>query len=137
LPGTSSPLVFADIGLPKAVPSTQMGQGFNRVLHIYCEILSQRANVLLVDEIENGIFSEFLPTVWQGLLAICEVEQVQIFATTHSRECVMAAFASADERAKNELAVYRLQRVKGETEVVRLEAKHLELAAEMGLEVRS
>ena len=137
LPGTSSPLVFADIGLSKAVPSTQMGQGFNRVLHMYCEILSQRANVLLVDEIENGIFSEFLPTVWQGLLAICEVEEVQIFATTHSRECVMAAFASAGERAKDELGVYRLQRVKGEIEAVRLEAKHLELAAEMGLEVRS
>lgn len=137
LPGTSSPLVYADIGLPKAVPSTQMGQAFNRVLHIYCEILSHRADVLLIDEIENGIFSETLPIIWQGLLSICEAEGVQVFATTHSRECVMAAFTSADERAKDELAVYRLQRVKSEIEAVRLEAKHLEVAAEMGLEVRS
>lgn len=137
LPGTSSPLVFADVGLPRAIPSTQMGQAFNRILHIYCEILSKNIKVLLIDEVENGIFSETMPAIWRGLLAICKTEDVQIFATTHSRECVMAAFATAEERQKDELAVYRLQRVKGQIEAVRLEAKHLELAAEMGLEVRS
>jgi len=57
-PGTNSPLIFADIRLPRAVPSTQMGHGFNRILHIYCEVLSQQSNVLLIDEVGNGIFSE-------------------------------------------------------------------------------
>jgi hypothetical protein len=49
----------------------------------------------------------------------------------------MAALRAAEERDKDELMVYRLQRVHEEVEAVRLEAKHLELAAEMGLEVRS
>jgi hypothetical protein len=138
LPGTSTPLVYADLeGLPRAVPSTQMGQAFNRILHIYAEILSANVNVLLVDEIENGIFSEALPIIWRGLLAICEQQDVQIFATTHSRECVIAAHAVADERGKEDLSVQRLQRVRGEIEAVRLGGKHLELATEMGLEVRS
>ncbi|MCI0535815.1 MAG: AAA family ATPase [Verrucomicrobiales bacterium] len=137
LPGTSSPLVFADLGLARALPSTQMGQAFNRVLHIYCEILSQQANLLLVDEIENGVFTESMPDIWRGLLAICATEDVQIFATTHSRECVMAALRAAEEREKDELMVFRLQRVHDEVEAIRLEAKHLELAAELGLEVRS
>ena len=30
-----------------------MGQAFNRILHIYCEILSQQANVLLIDEVRR------------------------------------------------------------------------------------
>jgi AAA15 family ATPase/GTPase len=137
LPGTSGPLVFADIGLPRALPSTQMGQAFNRILHIYAEILSKEANVLLIDEIENGIFTETMPMIWKGILAICEAEGVQIFATSHSRECVMAALRAAEERGKDELMVYRLQRVREEVEAVRLEKRHLELAAEMGLEVRS
>ena len=137
LPGTSSPLVFVDLGLSRAVPSTQMGQAFNRILHIYAEILTSKTNVLLVDEIENGIFSESLPLIWKGLLAICEQQNVQIFATTHSRECVMAAHAAAEERGKDELSVQRLQIVKGDVEAVRLGKQHLEVAAEMGLEVRS
>ena len=137
LPGTNSPLVFVDIGLSRAVPSTQMGQAFNRILHIYAEILTSKTNVLLIDEIENGIFSESLPLIWKGLFAVCEQQNVQIFATTHSRECVMAAYAAAHERGKDELSVQRLQIVKGNIEAVRMGAEHLEVASEMGLEVRS
>ncbi len=137
LPGTSSPLVFADIGLSRAVPATQMGQAFNRILHIYAEILTSKTNVLLIDEIENGIFSESLELIWKGLLAVCAEQNVQIFATTHSRECVMAAYSAAHNRGKDELSVQRLQIVNGKIEAARLGAQHLEMAAEMGLEVRS
>lgn len=137
LPGTTSPLIFVDLGLSRAVPSTQMGQAFNRLLHIYAEILTSKTNVLLIDEIENGIFSESLPLIWKGLLAICEQQDVQVFATTHSRECVMAAHEAARDRGKDELSVQRLQLVKGNIEAVRLGEPHLEMAAEMGLEVRS
>lgn len=137
LPGTQSPLVFVDIGLSRAVPATQMGQAFNRILHIYTHVLANRANVLLVDEIENGIFSESLPQIWKGLLALCEREGIQIFATTHSRECVMAAHEAEKGRAKQELSVQRLQVVNGKVEAVSLASGHLEVASEMGLEVRS
>jgi len=137
LPNTNSPLVFVDLGLSRSVPATQMGQAFNRLLHIYAEILTSKTNVLLIDEIENGIFSESLPLIWKGLFAICQQQNVQIFATTHSRECVMAAHQAAEDRSKDELSVQRLQIVNGNIEAVRLGKKHLEMAAEMGLEVRS
>jgi AAA15 family ATPase/GTPase len=137
LPNTSSPLVFVDLGLSRLVPATQMGQAFNRLLHIYAELLTSKTNVLLIDEIENGIFSESLPLIWKGLYAVCAAQKVQIFATTHSRECVMAAHEAAEKRGKDELSVQRLQIVKGNIEAVRLGKQHLEMAAEMGLEVRS
>lgn len=137
LPGTHSPLIFVDIGLSRAVPATQMGQAFNRILHIYTHVMANRANVLLVDEIENGIFSESMPKIWKGLLALCEREDIQIFATTHSRECVMAAHEVEKERGKQELSVQRLQVVKGNVEAVSLASSHLEVASDMGLEVRS
>lgn len=137
LPGTTSPLIFVDVGLSRAVPATQMGQAFNRILHVYTHVMANRATVLLVDEIENGIFSESMPKIWKGLLALCEREGIQIFATTHSRECVMSAHAAAEDRGKDELSVQRLQVVKGNVEAVPLGEKHLEMASEMGLEVRS
>jgi|KBSSwiStaDraftv2_1062776.scaffolds.fasta_scaffold80080_2 predicted ATP-dependent endonuclease of OLD family len=137
LPRTTAPLIFADVGLSRSIPSSQMGQAFNRILHIYTQVLAHQTNILLIDEIENGIFSESMPVVWRGLLAMCEQEGVQIFATTHSRECVMAANSVAHERGSDELCVQRLQLVKRKVEAVRLGSQHLEMAAEMGLEVRS
>src|SRR5213593_3527 len=120
LPRTTAPLIFADVGLSRAVPSSQMGQAFNRILHIYTQVLAHQTNILLIDEIENGIFSESMPIVWQGLLAMCEQESVQIFATTHSRECVMAVHSVAQERGRDELCLQRLQLVNGKIEAVRL-----------------
>ena len=137
LPGTTSPLIFVDIGLSRAVPATQMGQAFNRILHIYTHVMANQATVLLVDEIENGIFSESMPRIWKGLLALCERESIQIFATTHSRKCVMSAHETEKERGKQELSVQRLQIVKGNVEAVSLASPHLEMASDMGLEVRS
>ena len=137
LPGSQNPLVYVDIGLSSAVPITQMGQAFSRLFRIYVDVLATRAKVLLIDEVENGIFSELMPKIWSGLMELCERENVQIFATTHSRECVMAAQAASKARGHDDLALFRLQRVKGEIEAIRLGGEHLELAAEMGLEVRS
>lgn len=78
-----------------------------------------------------------MPKIWAGLMELCAREGVQIFATTHSRECVMAAQAASQARGQDDLALFRLQRVKNEVEAIRLGGQHLELAAEMGLEVRS
>ena len=49
----------------------------------------------------------------------------------------MAAHSVAHERGKDELAVQRLQLVKKKIEAFRLGVQHLEVASEMGLEVRS
>jgi AAA domain, putative AbiEii toxin, Type IV TA system/AAA ATPase domain len=131
------PLVYIDLGLSTSVPITQMGQAFNRLFRIYVDVIASKAQVLLIDEIENGIFSDLMPKIWAGLMELCAREGVQIFATTHSRECVMAAQAASQARGQDDLALFRLQRVKGEIEAIRLGGEHLELAAEMGLEVRS
>jgi hypothetical protein len=50
-----APLIYADLGLPEMMPVAHLGQGFCRLLDIYSEILASDAQVLLVDEIENGI----------------------------------------------------------------------------------
>jgi predicted ATPase len=131
------PLVYVDLGLSTSVPITQMGQAFNRLFRIYIAVIASKAQVLLIDEIENGIFSDLMPKIWVGLMELCAREGVQIFATTHSRECVMAAQAASQARGQDDLALFRLQRVKDEIEAIRLGGEHLELAAEMGLEVRS
>lgn len=89
--GAQEHLVYVDLGNGPMIPFTQMGQAFARALHIYCEIFALKPDVLLVDEIENGLYYGGLKDFWKGLIAVLEDQNVQLFATTHSRECMEAA----------------------------------------------
>src|ERR1043166_6333331 len=80
----SDPLLFADLGFSEMIPVTQLGQGFNRLLDIYSKIVTADANVLLIDEIENGLHHSIQPIIWEGLFNAARELDVQIFATTHS-----------------------------------------------------
>lgn len=92
------------------LPFTQLGQAFSRALQIYCEIFANQPKIILIDEIENGLYHEGLEDYWSGLLEILEDQDVQLFATTHSRECMEAAHRAAKKRAEYPLRYLRLDR---------------------------
>lgn len=107
---TNTHLVYADVGEGPMLPFTQLGQAFSRALQVYCEIFANRPKILLIDEIENGLYHEGLEDYWSGLLEVLEDQDVQLFATTHSRECMEAAHRAAKKRADYPLRYLRLDR---------------------------
>lgn len=107
--GAQDHLVYVDLGNGPMIPFTQMGQAFARALHIYCEIFALQPDILLVDEIENGLYYGGLEDFWKGLIAVLEDQNVQLFATTHSRECMEAA-CKANHDGKTSLRYLRLDR---------------------------
>jgi AAA15 family ATPase/GTPase len=132
----SEPLLYADVGLNEMIPITQLGQGFNRLLDIYSEIVSAASKVLLVDEIENGLHHSVLPTIWQGLFHAVEEVGVQIFATTHSWECVLAADQAAREESKYDLNLIRLDRVNDNIKATIIDKDAINTAKELHWEMR-
>lgn len=108
--GINTHLVYVDLGEGKMIPFTQMGQAFARTLQVYCEIFAQRPKILLIDEIENGLYYEGMEDYWKGLMAVLEDQDVQLFATTHSRECMEAAYRAAKDIPSNPLRYLRLDR---------------------------
>lgn len=92
------------------LPFTQLGQAFSRALQIYCEIFANQPDIILIDEIENGLYYEGLGDFWKGLMAVLEDQNVQLFATTHSRECMEAAYAAAKGMKSDPLRYLRLDR---------------------------
>jgi hypothetical protein len=108
--GTNTHLVYVDLGEGSMLPFTQLGQAFARTLQVYCEIFASRPEILLVDEIENGLYFEGLEDYWKGLMAVLEDQDVQLFATTHSRECMEAAHRAAAAMDGNPLRFLRLDR---------------------------
>ncbi|MEI2722323.1 MAG: AAA family ATPase [Verrucomicrobiota bacterium] len=132
----SEPLLYADVGLSEMIPVTQLGQGFSRLLDIYSEIVAAEAKVLLVDEIENGLHHSVLPTIWRGLFNAAKEVEVQIFATTHSWECVLAADAAAREDSSYELNLIRLDRVNDNVKATIIDKDALSTAKELHWEMR-
>lgn len=132
----NEPLLYADVGLSEMIPITQMGQGFNRLLDIYSEIVSAEARVLLIDEIENGVHHSVLSTIWRGLFHAAEEVDVQIFATTHSWECVLAADAVAREEKPYALNLIRLDRVENNVKATIIDEEALDTAKQLEWEMR-
>jgi predicted ATP-dependent endonuclease of OLD family len=133
---SSSPLIYADLGLSEMIPVTQLGQGFNRLLDIYSEIVAADAQVLLIDEIENGMHYSVMPVIWKGLFLAAKEFDVQIFATTHSWECILAADEAARAAENYDLALIRLDRVKDDIKATVIDEKSLSTAKELHWEMR-
>jgi predicted ATP-dependent endonuclease of OLD family len=132
----SEPLVYVDLGLKELIPLTQLGQGVTRLFRFLSEMLVEEAKIVLIDEIENGIHHSVLSDVWKGLAMIALEEKLQVFATTHSWECIKAAhkvFASGDP---NEFRLHRLEEIKGEIKAVTYDEETIDAALRFEMEVR-
>jgi AAA15 family ATPase/GTPase len=133
----SAPLMYADVGLPELIPTTQLGEGFSRLMSIFAALVPSRSRVCLIDEIENGLHHTILCDVWRGLAAVARQQNVQVFATTHSWECVVAAHEVFSKESEYDFALHRLERSnEGDVKAVTLEKDALEVADRAEWEVR-
>ncbi len=69
---------------------SSMGEGVSRYIAILCAIWASKDGVLLIDEIENGIHYTNYPKFWKLIHQASRDANCQIFATTHSKECIEA-----------------------------------------------
>ena len=107
---SNQPLLHIGLQSGPALPAPQFGQGFNRLLRIYSAILAAEARVFLIDEMETGLHHSILPLFWKGLAALARREEVQIFATTHSREAIFTAHRVFSSEPCYDFAYHRLER---------------------------
>ncbi len=127
------PMIWGDIGLPELVPLSMMGEGMTRIARILLAISTAAGGVVMVDEVENGIHYSVLQKVWSAIADAAERAQVQIFATTHSFECM----AAAHQALGNKLMIHRIEQdKKGENHCVTLAAEGIAAAVRHGFEVR-
>jgi AAA15 family ATPase/GTPase len=72
------------------VPFKSMGDGINRILYIILSMVNAEDNYLLIDEFENGLHYSVQKRVWEVIFTLAESLNVQVFATTHSSDCIKA-----------------------------------------------
>jgi hypothetical protein len=135
-PGDDGNQVVVDIGLSELLPLAQVGQGVYRLATILADIIGEKTDVLLIDEIENGVHHSVQKQIWTGLAEVAKELNVQIFATTHSGECLDAAHKAFDERQPYDLAVIQLFRTEEGVQGRLLDKKHIEAAIKADIELR-
>lgn len=96
----------------KYIPIKFFGDAMQKVLR-YVSVIFKNADkdssYLLIDEIENGIHYTAQKEVWQMLFKLCKRYNVQLFATTHSREMI-TAFEEVCEEFEGEGAYFEMAR---------------------------
>ncbi len=136
VPLAGETVIHGDIGLPRLVPVPFMGEGTRRVLSILLAIANARGGVVLIDEIENGLHYSVQKQVWQAIAHAARQNDVQVFATTHSWECIRAADEAFTSDEPYDFRLHRLDRVDGTVQVVSYDREGIEISLTTGLEMR-
>jgi hypothetical protein len=132
----SAPAVYADIGLNRLIPVQLMGDGMTRILSLALSIATVPDGMVLVDEIENGLHHLVMQKVWSSIATFARHYNVQIFATTHSRECFQAALEALGDDDENEFRLYRIEHFRDKLRTVRYDREMMDFALNFNVEVR-
>jgi hypothetical protein len=121
----------------KTFPIYLAGDGALMVLQIVASMINGSGGVLFLDEIDASIHYSVLEDIWKTISTLSSVFNCQVFAATHSRECVDAAFRAVSELDHTEdLAYIRLERGKETVRSVEYGPKNIKSALENEWEMR-
>lgn len=132
--GDRTPVVkLADVA--ERLPLRSMGDGLSRLFHIALSLVNAENDILLIDEFENGLYWEVQEQLWPVIFELAEELNVQVFATTHSNDCLKSFVNAWTERP--ELAtMYRLERSRVSTRAFPLPMVNVAGALTSEIEVR-
>lgn len=133
---TGAPAIFATIkGSQRKLPLANVSAGINRMMSIMLAISSAERSIIIVDEIENGIFHSHLASIWRTLLSLLSEYKCQLFASTHSQEC-LEALVGAVSSDSPDIALLRTDRGENSATVTQFSGKTFMSGINYGEEVR-
>ncbi len=112
-----------------------LGDGMSRVLQIILSLVNAKNSVLLVDEFENGLHWGVQEAVWELVFKLALRLNVQVFATTHSRDCIKG-FESAWESHESMGSFARISKTSGAVSIKEYNFDLLKDSIETDVEVR-
>ena len=118
------------------VPLKSLGDGVTRMFGVALAMADCQDGVLLLDEAENGIHYSLQSKFWSMVLQAAEAHNIQVLATTHSKDCIDGFATAALAHPEVEGNLVRIGWRKGELRAVEYSAEDLETVAEQNFEVR-
>jgi ABC-type branched-subunit amino acid transport system ATPase component len=123
-------------GLNNRIPIGSMGDGIWRMLGIALSLVNAENGILLIDEIDTGLHYSVLSKMWHLVQQTAQRLNIQVFATTHSRDCYESLASISNDFVSVNSSV-TIQRVERDIELATaFTEQEIVAAAERGIEVR-
>lgn len=127
-------------GLNELLPLGMSGDGLRRFLNIIACSANPLTNIIVIDEIDNGLHYSAYKKLWEAIFALAVSTNKQIFVTTHSKETLQKLNEMLEEHPEyqDEMALYTLEqtKLKGH-QAYRLPHEGLAEACKNNVEIRS
>ncbi|GAA5529725.1 AAA family ATPase [Herpetosiphon gulosus] len=120
----------------KFIPLKSLGDGINRIFALILALVNSKNGVFIIDEIENGLHYSIYPDVWKLIFKLAETLNVQVFATTHNKECLNAFNKTNKNQTAQSGRLIRLGRKKGKIVATEYNQKDMQVILERDIEVR-
>jgi predicted ATPase len=121
---------------PEPIPLRSLGEGMTRLFGIVLALVNAQDGLLLIDEVDSGLHYTVYPALWRLIFQIAAQLNVQVFATTHSWDCI-AGFQQAAQDAENEDGMLiRLERRQEHIVPILFDTSRLSIATRQEIEVR-
>ena len=131
--GDARPLVKRRAKAPE--PLSRLGGGFHRMLEIGLALVQATRGVLLIDEIETGLHFGVLPELWKIIFTTAAELDVQVFATTHSWDCIEAFQQAASAHPAEGLLIH-IDRTEQGTQAALFDEAELQSATRQSIDAR-
>ena len=118
------------------LPIDNYGDGMRRLLAMRLSFVGAADGFLLIDEIDTGLHWTIMEDMWQFVIELARKLAVQIFATTHSLDCIRGLGMLLQSRPDLDDDV-SIQKIHGSLEQAAcLRGEHIRVAVEQDIEVR-
>lgn len=125
-------------GYANPIPLRSMGDGINRILTIILAMVNCENGYLLIDEFENGLHYSVQEKLWEIIFHLAERLNIQVFATTHSYDCIDAfsEVLNGGKYAKDSGVLIRLDNYEGNIEATVYEANEIQNTTRLHVDPR-
>lgn len=114
-----------------------MGDGMYRIFALALSLVNCENGALFVDEIDTGLHHQALTKMWHLVIETAKRLNVQVFATTHSWDCLASFHKALNETEETDLgSVFRLERKNGQIGYVAYTGEELGVAVKHDIEMR-
>ena len=107
--------VFINLeGIDQLMAVNMMGDGLRRYLNIVAASANPMNNIILIDEIENGLHYSAYKKLWEAIFALATQTNKQVFVTTHSKETLLHLNEMLEEHPEyqQEMRLYTIENTK-------------------------
>jgi energy-coupling factor transporter ATP-binding protein EcfA2 len=121
-------------GDERRVPIGSFGDGMWRLFSIAVALVQAKNGLLLIDEIDTGLHYTVMADMWKLVNQASKLFNVQVFATTHSYDCVHSLAAICRPNHGRGVTIQRVESDK--TKSVAFSEAEIRMAADREIEIR-